>query len=134
MRLMMPAIALLALCWSMAAAAVPVDTFEFDTPQQEALFHELTAELRCPKCQNNSLADSDAELAQDLRQLVYEKVRAGEDRQQIVSYLVERYGPFIHYQPPATVQMVILIPVLVFLIGAGLWAWWWVKRAGRETA
>lgn len=114
--------------------AIPVDTYTFDTPQQEQLFHELVAELRCPKCQNNSLADSDAELARDLRQLVYEKVRAGESRDAIIDYLVERYGPFIHYQPPESVQLVILVPVLLFMLGAAAWAWWWVKRSGSGGA
>lgn len=114
-----------------------IDTYEFDSPQQEQLFRELTEELRCPKCQNNSLHDSDSELAKDLRDLVYAKVRDGASREQVVSFLVERYGPFIHYEPPSSAAAMVVVPVALFLLGALIWVVWWVRRPpspGDEVA
>lgn len=118
---------LLALLWPWSAKAA-IDTYSFDTPAQEALYRELVNELRCPKCQNNSIHDSDAELAQDLRELVYQQVKAGASREQVVAFLVERYGPFIHYQPPQSAALMILVPVGLFLLAAVGWLWWWLRR------
>lgn len=118
--------------WLMLAlpltAVAAIDTYSFDTPAQEALYRELVNELRCPKCQNNSIHDSDAELAQDLRELVYQQVKAGASREQVVAFLVERYGPFIHYQPPASAALMILLPVGLFLLAAVGWLLWWLRR------
>ena len=84
--------------------AVPVmsaiEVFDFDYPQQEAQFQELSHTLRCPKCQNNSISDSNAELAKDLRLKVYQMTKAGKSKQEIVDYMVARYGNFVTYNPP----------------------------------
>ncbi|QEP43469.1 cytochrome c-type biogenesis protein CcmH [Ectothiorhodospiraceae bacterium BW-2] len=77
-----------------------VDIYHFDQPEQEALYKELIAELRCLVCQNQNLADSNAELAQDLRRKTYEMVVAGSRREAIIDYMVERYGDFVLYNPP----------------------------------
>lgn len=122
---------LLALAFSLPALAA-IDSYSFDNAAQEQLFRELVAELRCPKCQNNNLHDSDAELAKDLRDLVYAKVREGASREQVIAYLVERYGPFIHYQPPAPAAAMIVVPVLLFLLLGCGWLWWWLKRPQPE--
>ncbi|MBQ1783371.1 MAG: cytochrome c-type biogenesis protein CcmH [Gammaproteobacteria bacterium] len=120
--------------WLMLLLLLPVvgwaaiDTYSFDDPAQEKLYRELILELRCPKCQNNSIHDSDAELSQDLRQLVYQQVKAGASREQVVAFLVERYGPFIHYQPPASAALMILLPVGLFLLAAVGWLLWWLRR------
>ncbi len=121
----------LLLCLMLAlplTAVAAIDTYSFDTPAQEVLYRELVNELRCPKCQNNSIHDSDAELAQDLRELVYQQVKAGASREQVVAFLVERYGPFIHYQPPASAALMILLPVGLFLLAAVGWLLWWLRR------
>ena len=76
------------------------DAYQFDDPQQEARFKQLIAELRCLVCQNQNLADSNAELAQDMRRLTYEMVRRGESNEQIVAFMVQRYGDFVMYRPP----------------------------------
>ena len=73
---------------------------EFSDPAQEKQFKELTEELRCLVCQNQSLADSSAGLAQDLRREVYRMVIDGDSNEEIVNYLVARYGDFILYRPP----------------------------------
>ncbi|MEM9101772.1 MAG: cytochrome c-type biogenesis protein [Pseudomonadota bacterium] len=76
------------------------DVYQFETEQQEKRFHSLTHELRCPKCQNQSLAGSDSELAQDLRAIVYEMIIAGKTDDDILQFMHQRYGDFILYRPP----------------------------------
>lgn len=76
-----------------------VDIREFDTPQMESDYNKLIDELRCLVCQNQNLAESDAELAQDLRQQTFELLQQGQSRQQVMDYMVERYGDFVLYRP-----------------------------------
>lgn len=86
-------------------AAAQVEAVQFATAQQDALYRDLLDELRCLVCANQSLADSNAELAGDLRARVYEMVAAGQSRAAIVDYLVARYGDYVIYRPrvsPAT--------------------------------
>lgn len=85
-------------CAGQARAAIDVYTFESDA--QEQTFRELTKELRCPKCQNQDIADSNAGLAKDLRDKTYQMVREGKEKQEVVDYMVARYGNFILYDPP----------------------------------
>lgn len=89
---------LLSLSASLSWAAV--DVREFRNDAEEARYRALTEELRCPKCQNTNLAGSDAGLAGDLKDRVYEQVRAGRSDQEIRDYLIARYGDFITYKPP----------------------------------
>jgi cytochrome c-type biogenesis protein CcmH len=77
-----------------------IEIHQFDDPEKEALYNELIRELRCLVCQNQNLADSNAELAQDLRQQTYKMVEAGKSKQDVVDYMVERYGDFVLYKPP----------------------------------
>lgn len=94
--------------------------YDFDTAEQEAKFQQLTRELRCPKCQNQSIADSDAPLAMDMRQRVYQLIMEGQSREEIIEFMKVRYGDFVHYRPPLNASTVVLwfSPVLVILIGA----------------
>ena len=73
---------------------------EFKTPEQEALYLQMTQELRCLVCQNQNLADSNADLAKDLRVKTYNMVIAGKNRDEIVEYMTARYGDFVMYRPP----------------------------------
>lgn len=100
--------------------AVNLETYQFDDPNKEALFRELINELRCPKCQNQSIADSDAPLAKDLRDRTYQMVQQGATKQEVVDYMVARYGDFAYYRPPVRLSTLVLWlgPVLVVLIGA----------------
>lgn len=92
---------LLLLLHSTATLAIPVGApLEFDTPQQEALYQSLIRELRCTVCQNQSLVDSNASLAHDLRRHTYEMVRGGAERAEILDFMVARYGEFVLYRPP----------------------------------
>jgi cytochrome c-type biogenesis protein CcmH len=83
-----------------AQAGVTLEAFKFDTKAEEQHFKDLIEELRCLVCQNQSLADSDAELAHDLRAEVYEMIQAGKSDDEIVEFLVARYGDFVLYNPP----------------------------------
>lgn len=76
-----------------------IQVYQFDSPQQEQTFYTLTKELRCPKCQNQTIADSDAMIAQDIKARIYTEVREGKTEEEIVSELTRRYGDFIHYRP-----------------------------------
>ncbi len=82
-----------------ANVGASIETYDFDDPELEARFQQLTAELRCPKCQNQNLADSDSDLSKDLKRIVYEKVKNGESDAQILSFMKERYGEFILFNP-----------------------------------
>ncbi|MEN8204958.1 MAG: cytochrome c-type biogenesis protein [Pseudomonadota bacterium] len=97
-------VAVLTLCLllgaSLAQAGVTLESFKFDSKAEEQHFKDLIEELRCLVCQNQSLVDSDAELAHDLRAEVYDMVQAGKNDQEIVEFLVARYGDFVLYNPP----------------------------------
>jgi cytochrome c-type biogenesis protein CcmH len=110
-------------CFALSVTAqAAIDVFEFDNEQQEEQFKELSNTLRCPKCQNNTIADSNAELAQDLRQKVYEMTKEGKDSDEIVDYMIARYGNFVTYKPPFTLATSVLWigPLLVVLLGFAL--------------
>ena len=96
------------------------EPFEFASAEQEQRFKDLIEELRCLVCQNQSLADSNADLAQDLRQEVYDKLKEGDNNEDIITYLVERYGDFVLYRPPfkASTFFLWLSPVIFLFIGA----------------
>ncbi|NQZ91435.1 MAG: cytochrome c-type biogenesis protein CcmH [Moritella sp.] len=98
---------LMTLMLSFSVAAV-IDVYDFETEEQEALFRTLTAELRCPKCQNNNLADSNASIAKDMRQKTYNMVIEGQNEDQIITYWIDRFGNFVLYKPPVTLGTAIL--------------------------
>ena len=100
-------------------AFAAVETYEFDTPQQETLYKDLIEELRCLVCQNQNLADSNAELATDLRRKTYEMVKQDMEREEIVDYMVQRYGDFVLYRPPVKSSTLLLWvgPFLIMLVG-----------------
>ncbi len=83
------------------------------------MFLTLTAELRCPMCQNQNIADSDAMIAHDMRRKVASLIRQGKSEQEIIDYMKARYGDFVYYEPPVTVATVWLwvLPVLFTLGG-----------------
>ncbi|MBE5252251.1 cytochrome c-type biogenesis protein [Mixta mediterraneensis] len=98
-----------------------IDTYQFDSVAQEEQYRNLTASLRCPKCQNNSIADSNAMIAADMRLKVYELMKQGQSRQQIINYMVARYGNFVTYEPPVTPSTLILwVGPALFVVLGGL--------------
>ena len=99
MRTIFPALFLLLVCWITPGFASKAD-YPFDTEEQTSDFQELTEELRCLVCQNQSLAGSDAELAQDLRREVYNMMKQGQTKDDVIDFMVARYGDFVLYEPP----------------------------------
>jgi len=94
------ALLLVGLLTAALAAAYTLEEFTFEDPAQAEEFRGLIEELRCLVCQNESLAGSQADLAQDLREEVYRMMRGGQSRDEIVEFLVTRYGDFVLYDPP----------------------------------
>lgn len=130
MRIMMLAAAL----W-LAPVQAAIDVYEFEDPAQEQAFRELVRELRCPKCQNQDISDSNAELAKDLRDKTYDMLVAGSSKQEVIEYMVARYGNFILYKPPLMASTLILWvgPVLVILIGLAVVLVRTRKRSGAGS-
>ena len=83
-----------------ANANATIDAYEFTDLDQEERFRQLVAELRCPKCQNQNIADSNAGLAKDIKDRVHLLLQEGKSNNEITVYMVERYGDFITYRPP----------------------------------
>lgn len=81
-------------------ALAAFEQFEFDTPEQRERYGELTGLLRCLVCQNQTLADSSADLASDLREVVRDMVISGASDEEIIEFMLERYGDFVLFRPP----------------------------------
>jgi len=114
--------ALFTLMLLMNTAKAAIENYSFDTPQQEQDYNILIYELRCLVCQNQNLADSNAELAQDLRKQVHKMiVEEKQDRDAIVEYMVNRYGDFVLYNPPVKNQTYLLWAGPFLFLLFGLW-------------
>jgi cytochrome c-type biogenesis protein CcmH len=112
---------LLALLAGTLAWAV-IETYEFSSPELEQRYQDLSAELRCPKCQNQNIADSNAPIAKDLRQLLYQQLEEGASDAEIRDHMVARYGEFVRYRPSFSGATVILwlAPALLLLAAAAI--------------
>ena len=109
-----------------------VEIHNFDSAAQEASYKKLIAELRCMVCQNESLADSNAELALDMRRKTYEMVVAGKTENEIVDFMVTRYGDFVMYNPPVKSTTVLLwFGPLLFLLLAGVVVTVFIRKQKR---
>ncbi len=84
----------------MVSVSAEIIFYEFDDPVKERRFNQLIEDLRCPKCQNNNLADSNAPLSVDLKDIIYDQINAGASDEEIIDFLKQRYGDFIYYKPP----------------------------------
>ncbi len=96
-----------------------VDAKNFDTSEQEQIYSTLVSQLRCMVCQNQTIGDSNAALAKDLRRQVFEMVEKGKTEQEIKTYMLDRYGDFVLYNPPFKLKTSLLWigPVVFLLIG-----------------
>ena len=115
-------------------AHAAIDVYDFDSPQQEAQYRGLIEELRCPKCQNQNLAGSDAPIAQDLKQKTYDMIKDGRSDAEIRAYMQERYGDFITYKPPVRPSTWILWffpPLLLIVLIVG---WFWQSKRSQRVA
>ena len=96
-----------------------IETYQFDSPEQEARFRQLGYELRCPKCQNQAIGDSDAEISGDLRAEVYRMLKGGATDEEIKEFMVARYGRYVLYNPPLDKHTLILWfgPAVLLILG-----------------
>lgn len=101
------------------SAYAAVEIKQFKTPQQEQRYKNLINEFRCVVCQNQNIADSNAELAQDLRKQVYKMINAGKSDDEILDFMVTRYGDFVLYRPLFNTNTFILWvgPFIIFVLG-----------------
>lgn len=123
---------LLMLFIGLPVQAASVEVLTFESPEQEAQYHTLIKELRCLVCQNQNLADSNAELAQDLRRQTYDMVRAGKSSQEIADYMVARYGDFVLYRPRLSGKTLLLWTGPALFLLAGGWLLWRLMRDRRQ--
>jgi len=109
-----------------------VDTFVFDTDEQQNRFRTLSNELRCPMCQNSSLSGSTGGVAEDLRREVHRMIMEGVSDSEIIQFMFERYGYFILFRPRLTAGTVLLwFGPLLFLFIGGLFAFGIWRRARK---
>ncbi|MDF1581798.1 MAG: cytochrome c-type biogenesis protein CcmH [Methyloprofundus sp.] len=104
---------------SITSTYAAIETYEFKDKDKERRFQTLSADMRCPKCQNQNLADSNAEIAQDLKQKIFEMLAADKSDTEIVDYMVARYGDFVLYEPRFNAQNAVLWlgPGVLLLLG-----------------
>ena len=115
---------LLVLClvgW-LAPVQASIEAYQFESAEMEADYNQLINELRCLVCQNQNLAGSDADLARDLRRETYTMLRQGKSQQQVVDFMVARYGDFVLYRPQfkSNTYLLWLGPFLLLLVVLGL--------------
>lgn len=108
--------ALLLTSWSAHAV---IDAYEFDTEQQHDRYKSLTQELRCPKCQNQNLADSNSPISTDMRREIHRMVTEGQSNQDVVDFMVARYGDFVNYRPRRDGSTMVLWygPIALLILG-----------------
>ncbi len=124
---------LLLLLLTLPTLAQAIQPLPFRDRAEEVRFQTLSAELRCPMCQNETLADSNAPIAHDLRRQIFEMMQAGKTDAQIKAFLVERYSDFVLYEPPVSPKTWLLWfgPLLVLALGGTLVAVQ-VRRRARQ--
>jgi len=113
-----PLLMLLLIGFLITPAWAAIEAYEFDSPEMEADYNQLVDELRCLVCQNQNLAGSDADLAQDLRRETYEMLQQGKSQQEVVEFMVARYGDFVLYRPQfkSSTYLLWLGPFLLLLV------------------
>lgn len=94
------------------------DRYSFEDPGQARLFNEVIHKLRCSVCQNQTLSDSRAPLALDLRQEIYQKIKLGSSKEEVIEFVTARYGNFVLYQPPLQFNTLLLWggPLIILLL------------------
>jgi len=126
-------ILLMLLLLGSAIAVQGFDIYEFQSAEEEAMYRQLITELRCLKCQNQSIGDSDADIALDMRRKTAELINQGFTYHEVVEYFRTRYGDFVSYKPPVTPGTYLLWfgPGVVLLLG-GVVVFRSLKRAAQR--
>jgi len=122
MRSLLRVLLLASLLFAGAAIAQAIEPLPFKDHAEELRYQHLTAQLRCPMCQNETLADSNAPIARDLRNQIFQLMQHGQSDAQIKQYLVDRYSEFVLYDPPMARNTWLLWfgPLLILLVGTGV--------------
>lgn len=123
------------IAFSSLVNAGPVDTYEFKNDQMRDRYQTLVKELRCPKCQNQNLADSNSQIAVDLRDKVYVMINENKTDEQIIDFMVLRYGDFVLYSPKVNKQTYVLWfgPLAAFILGMFVLFFMLRKKKTPET-
>jgi cytochrome c-type biogenesis protein CcmH len=111
-----------------------IEAREFSSPDEKARYLHFTAELRCPKCQNQNLADSNAPIAADLREQVYRLLREGRTDDEIVEFMVSRYGEYVLYKPRMEPRTWLLWGGPFLMLGVGTFVAVLMLRRARVRA
>lgn len=112
-------VALLLMAFGPSSMAQSNDVYSFDSRAEEQRFQTLISELRCPKCQNQNIADSNAPISKDMRNEVYQMMSEGARNEEIVDALVSRFGEFVRYKPEVDRRTILLwaTPVIAVVVG-----------------
>ena len=138
-RFILPVLSAVLLMFALPGTAAQAATSEqaqplADDPELEARVMDLSHKLRCLVCQNQSIAESNAPLAVDLRNQVREQFAAGKSEEAVVDYLVARYGDFVLYLPPFKgITMLLWLGPALLLVGGAGWLAWRLRRRAKEA-
>ena len=106
-----------------------VDFHQLDDPEKQKTYELINSELRCLVCQNQTIADSNAELAADLRRQVFEMLQQGKSKDDIIQFMTDRYGDFVLYNPPLKTKTALLwLGPIAFLITGLTMIFWFIRR------
>jgi cytochrome c-type biogenesis protein CcmH len=106
-----------------------VDDHQLADPEQQKTYEIITSELRCLVCQNQTIADSNAELAGDLRRQVFEMLQQGKSKAEIIQFMTDRYGDFVLYNPPLKTKTALLwLGPIAFLLTGFAMIFWFIRR------
>lgn len=109
--------------------AFAIDDHQLANPDQQKAYEQLISELRCLVCQNQTIQDSNAELAADLRRQVFEMLQKGQSKGEIVQFMTDRYGDFVLYNPPLKTKTALLwLGPVAFLVTGLITVFWFIRR------
>lgn len=112
-----------------SAQGFAIDDHQLANPEQQKTYEIIISELRCLVCQNQTIADSNAELAGDLRRQVFEMLQQGKSKDEIVQFMTDRYGDFVLYNPPLKTKTALLwLGPIAFLITGFAMIFWFIRR------
>jgi len=126
--------AMLIACFMLVVTpALAEEKYLFETEKMRQDFLELGQELRCPKCQNQNIADSNALISTDMKRKVYELLLQGKSKPEIIQYMKTRYGDFVHYKPPVTpLTLWLYLGPLAFIVAVASFLIMRKRKEGRE--
>ncbi len=129
----LPALVFLVLVPAIIPGAWAIDSEALNDPVLQTRYVKISKELRCLVCQNQSIQDSNAELAKDLRRQVRGMLEAGKSDDEIYAYMTDRYGDYVRYRPPWRLNTMLLQLGPVFIALLGVWMLWGTLRRHRRS-